>query len=404
MSGIFSLSSTISAERIRNANVLIVEDNPVNQMLILETFRSHNFIHLATAENGREALEILKTFVPDLIVLDLMMPDIDGFALCKEIRSQPVFDDTPILAQTAIGSVRDRLAIFDLGASDLITKPINPTELIARSRIHLEKRFILQDLQNYQMHMEKDLLDARSLQNMLMPDHHVVEEARKTYKVDIHSLFAPSFAVGGDFWGIRPLEEEHRLALFIGDFTGHGVASALNVFRLYALLDRISLDVLQNPQSCLMSLSRQLHRMLPTELFATMFYAILDTQGNTLSYCLAGFPPPILLHGDGVNKYSLLQGEGLPLSIVADPQYIIHSVTFNPGDSLVLYSDALIETPDDAGKYLDTEVIARRLSATKPEERSSEFILQSLMELFKDFTPRTVEDDLTLNIYTRINH
>lgn len=385
-------------QRVLQATILVVEDSPAGQLMVLESLRKHGFHRLVTADNGQDALETLRTVTPDLIVTDLMMPHIDGFALCREIRSQPHLRDVPILALTALGNEKARLGIFGMGASDLVRKPVNEEELVARCRIHLEKRYILKDLQDYQARVEEDLGNARAMQNLLLPDSEAIAAAERQYGLGISALFAPSFTIGGDFWGMRPLNA-HKLAVYLGDFTGHGVTAAINVFRLCALMEKLPLQVLARPAACFTQLNAQLHAILPIQLFATMFYGVLDITRNRLTYSIAGCPPPLKL--DGTGRYALLGGAGLPLAASAAAHYHEYKCDFLRGDALLLYSDALIETPDAQDGYLPIDHIARALLEMPAHARNAEAMLQRVVRMFGEFTARGAKDDLTLNIYKR---
>jgi sigma-B regulation protein RsbU (phosphoserine phosphatase) len=380
------------------ATILVVEDNFVNQLMITQSLRKFGFNLVIAANGGKEALEMLATLEPDLIITDLMMPEIDGFMLCQEIRRMPHLQNIPILALTALENEKIRLSIFDMGASDLVRKPITEEELVARCRIHLEKRYILKDLQEYQLRMKEDLRNARAMQNLLMPDHAAIADAEFKYGMGISSLFAPSFTIGGDFWGIHAIHP-HKLAFYIGDFTGHGVTSAINVFRLCTLMDKLPMHTLSCPKTCLTQLNEPLFANLPIQLFATMFYGIIDTQKDTITYSIAGCPPPLKLCADGT--HAILGGAGLPLAAIENPEYHVYTCDFFAGDALLLYSDALIESPDNDNNYLQITDIAKQLIEEPRSMQSADAILRKVLRIFSQFTSVTVKDDLTLNVYMR---
>lgn len=393
------LHPDITDNRLQQAVILVIEDNALSQRQMLGTLHRHGFHAAEGASGGREALEKLATLDPDLIILDLLMPTMDGFALCLEFRKIRKLRNIPILVHTALENEQARLSIFRMGASDLVRKPVNDEELIARCRIHLEKRYILKDMEEYQERMEADLAHARAMQNMLMPDPHAIACVEKAFGLDIRALFKPSFIIGGDLWGMRPLPCGEKLALYIGDFTGHGVTAAINVFRLCTLIDKLPPAVLAHPAECLTQLNQQLFNLLPIELFATMFYAVLDTRQDSLSYCVAGSPPPLLLQRDG--GFETLKGSGLPLAAIRTPRYREELVACRPGDALLLYSDALIETPNAEGALLDIRSIGELLTTLPSEHRTADALMQATRYRLDSFTSHGVRDDLTLNIYVR---
>jgi len=386
-------------DNITTAYILIVEDNPVNQMLLKELLQKKGFLNIITADNGQEAKNFLQEKTPDLILLDLMMPDIDGFELCQYIRTQPKFNDIPIIIQTGLDNERERLSVFKIGANDLLTKPTNPAELLARVRNHLERRFSVQKLHTYQQVMEADLYAARNLQNLLLPDEARIKEVNKQYGIDIAAEFSPSQTIGGDFWGYIPLTDT-QLAIYLGDFSGHGVTAAINVFRLLTILEHLPKDKLAEPNRCMQTLNAQLYRVLPPELYSTLCYGILDTQSNSFHYGIAGSPTPISLSSTG--EYTLLEGSGLPIAATQNPgDYTLHTTTFAPGDSIILYSDALIETPDASGAFLDVNVLSQAAVNTMKETNQAQQILKTILDVFTHYTTTPLEADLPISIYSR---
>jgi phosphoserine phosphatase RsbU/P len=383
---------------LHDATILVAEDDRLNRKLLLDTLQHHGFRQVTMVHNGAQAIEYLHAFTPDLIITDLLMPEVDGFALCRKVRSTPHLRDIPIIALTGVEGESERLYAFELGASDVLRKPAKDAELIARCHLQLEKRHILRDLQEYRTRMEEDLSHARDMQNLLLPDATAIERTEQQFQLSIRSVFSPSSIIGGDFWGMHTLRQK-KLAFYIGDFTGHGVTAAINVFRASLLMERLPMGVLSQPRQCLAQLNRQLHAMLPVQQFATMFYGVLDTTRNTLCYCIAGCPPPLILRAHGQSQ--LLHGQGMPLAVTATTRYAAHTVPFMPGDALLLYSDALIETADAQQRYLHINTVAERLNAIPSHKRTGDGLLQTVLDAFSTHSACGLKDDLTINVYLR---
>lgn len=122
-----------------NKLILIVDDVPRN-LQVLATILYDVGYEIAIAENGKTALEILHTISPDLILLDIMMPDVDGFEVCRQIKSNPELTSIPIIFLTAKNDTDSIVRSFEIGASDYVTKPFNAIELKARVKTHLQLR------------------------------------------------------------------------------------------------------------------------------------------------------------------------------------------------------------------------------------------------------------------------
>lgn len=388
--------------KVAEAGILIVEDNPFNSMMLEEILRSGGFDNIRVANDGEEALRILKNFTPNLMIVDLMMPGMDGFTLCRMLRTEPRFQNIPIIVQTALEDERARLSIFEIGATDLIMKPFNPDELLARTETHIEKQLLLHELQDYQRRMQQDLANARELQNMLMPDAAKLKDIATQTGLDIAACFEPSTVIGGDFWGLKHFPTLQKMAFYFGDFTGHGITSAINVFRLKTLLDRMSESSLSQPDRCLSELNQSLHAVLPTELYVTMFYAVLDLTNDRLDYAAAGCPAPVLFAESASGGHEFLNSRGIPIAARENTVYELRSTTLKAGDTLLMYSDALIESPNLKGMALSIEQVVEALNPQKTAITANE-MLDNVAKKFRDHTAKApVEDDLTITVFKRM--
>ncbi|MGB7275951.1 MAG: response regulator [Geitlerinemataceae cyanobacterium] len=125
--------------------ILLVDDNPTN-LEVLSTIVTHSGFEIAVANDGKSAIELLEYIQPDLILLDVMMPEIDGFEVCRHIKSSPQFAEIPVIFMTALADPVDKVKGLELGAVDYITKPFQYEELVARVRLHLKLSNLTQTL------------------------------------------------------------------------------------------------------------------------------------------------------------------------------------------------------------------------------------------------------------------
>lgn len=388
----------ITQKRIAESHIIVVDDDKTSLSLLQHTFAKHHFTNVAAFTSGQQALDYCRFNTPDLIIIDLLMPGMTGFDLCQELRKLKSLNTVPIFAYTALENPHQRISVFDLGASDVLHKPVMEDELVARCKLHLERRHILRDLHAYRDKVNQDLTLAREMQNLLMPDAEAIAAMEAQYQVEISTYFEPSLLIGGDFWGATPIDA-NRFMIFTGDFTGHGVTAAINVFRFYTLREKMNKEIWAAPSYLLNIINRRLFDILPVELFATVFYGVVDKEKNELAYTLAGSPSPLILRACG--KVELVKGKGLPLAAVQSPGYKTHTVPFYSGDTLVMYTDALIEAKNEQGDFLEIEKLGESLLDLPEEQRSARNIQSHIYAYLSDFTDDAWDDDLTITVCHR---
>ena len=115
-----------------DALILIVDDEETSRIFLEKTLKKLGYTNLHTAENGQEALTLIEHLKPDLVILDVVMPIMDGYDCCKHIRAMAYYKELPVLIQTALSTPEERVKAFACGTSDFVSKPVYPDELCAR--------------------------------------------------------------------------------------------------------------------------------------------------------------------------------------------------------------------------------------------------------------------------------
>lgn len=373
---------------LSGCRVLVIDDVPAVRQLIGAYLQNAGIPLVEFAENGTDGLAKLQDFEPDLLILDIVMPGLDGFEICRRLRADPRTRNLPVLVQTALDSSADRSAVFEAGATDLISKPIHGPELIARVKIQLENRLLIRSLQDHVKLMMWELELARYMQENLLPRQEMLDAVEAATGLAVASHFQPSAELGGDLWSVHPLSEG-RTGVAIIDFCGHGLAAALNTFRLHTLMNQMAPDP-GDPAAYLTALNAKLVALLPSGQFATMFLAIIDSRRGLVTYAAAGAPSPVIANPE----VRFLDGSGLPLGISLEARYRNCVVPFPSGSVLFLYSDALTETADRSGLCLEAGALAELVDHCRRDEGDSPS-LQRLIARFLDGRG-AVTDDLTL--------
>ncbi|MFH1805267.1 MAG: SpoIIE family protein phosphatase [Pseudomonadota bacterium] len=375
------------------ARILVADETLISRESLAAYLKIGGFGNLAFARDGEDTLAQADWFLPDMVILDLMMPKMDGFAVCKALRADPRFADIPIIAQTALAETAGRTRILEDGATDLILKPVNKAELLARVRIHLENRLLVQQLRSYWERTRSELELARNMQERLIPRADYYRTTGAHYGLSISAHFQTSSELGGDLWGLLPLDDQ-RLAVWLVDFTGHGLGAALNTFRLHSLMssDETPHD---DPGAYLTALNKHLKKLLPVGQYATMLYGIIDRQDNLFRYACAATTAPVI-GSAGNPDIRFLDGSGVPLGVIADARYDTREITFGCTSFLMLYSDALIETELDNGEILDPARLQTLLQKILMDPEETGDLAAILTGYFLDHTPAILQDDFTL--------
>ena len=179
--------------------------------------------------------------------------------------------------------------------------------------------------------LEEQLASAIALQNDMLPSAARIAQIQAHCPMDVSSYFNQRNGVGGDIWGID-MTGPQRVMIYIADFTGHGVAAALNAARLHSFA-HVMWQRTERPESLLQKLNQRLCEVLPTGQFATMFCAMIDFAMQKIEYASAGAPPQ-LYRASPLHPFEVISQSSLPLGIVPNAVYESKAIPFFAGDRL----------------------------------------------------------------------
>ena len=385
--------------------ILIVDDEPINIALLAGMLKETYKVKMA--KNGERAIKIANTVpAPDLVLLDIMMPGIDGYEVCRKLKKNPQTTHIPVIFVTAKDQEQDEAEGFAAGAIDFITKPFSPLIVKARVRNHLNLigqhnalKLLSDKLEAYHQRVDHELQTARETQSFLLPNKAILDAIYQTHRINVDSYFKPCSELGGDYWGIRNLDE-HCIGVLIADFSGHGVNAALNTFRLHALLDN-NFDQADNPAAFLEQLNVRLSPLLPTGQYATVFYGVIDRANNLLRYSGAATPSPLIIMPD-TQIPVIGNGEGFPLGMFDESSYENRELAFPAGSTLLLYSDAVTEAKLIQGGRLHQQGLIDLVInsiVSQPAKQRLDTLINTLNEQFI----HPLADDLTVVCISRDN-
>ena len=319
--------------------ILIVDDEADVELLIRQRFRRETregAYDFRFARNGAEALAAVNTDPGiEIVLTDINMPVMDGLTLLSYLQERPNPPGTVIVS--AYGDMPNIRAAMNRGAFDFLTKPIDFDDFevtVQKTLVQVRRLRTAVADRDRLVALERDLAIAADIQRSFLPGP---AEAASDLTV-VHAAMTPAQGVGGDFYDYFPLDGG-RLGVVIGDVSGKGVPAALLMAVTRTLL-RASASRVADPGSCLAEVNRLLLRDTSGERFVTIFYAVLDAEGE-LRYANAGHNPPYLLRG--ACDVEELAGAELVAGVIESPQYQTHRARLQPGDRLFLYTDGIPE-------------------------------------------------------------
>src|SRR5271169_5653321 len=266
--------------------ILLVDDEPANIQIVNSILKDIYKTRIAT--NGERALELANEDPPpDLILLDVMMPEMNGYEVCSRLKSADHTRDIPVIFLTGQTEIDDETKGFEVGAVDYIHKPFSPAVVQARVRTHLVLRGIREQLASQLKTIQGEMDTARQIQMSILP-----REIPAIKGLDIAARYIPMTAVAGDFYDFIPIDD-HRIGILVADVSGHGMPAALISSMLKIALDGQTPHALE-PARVLAGLNRVLCGKFQGH-FVTAAYVVVDTEKQSILYAGAGHPTLIIM-------------------------------------------------------------------------------------------------------------
>src|SRR5271154_2836479 len=268
--------------------ILIVDDTPINIGAISGALKDLYKTKVAT--NGEKALAIASgDEKPDLILLDIMMPVMDGYEVCRRLKANPETRDIPVIFLTGQTGTDDETRGFEVGGVDYVQKPFSESIVKARVRTHLMLREAHDQIARQLLAINVELEMARQIQLSILP-----RSTPKIQGLEIAAQYLPMTSVAGDFYDFIVVDEKH-LGILVADVSGHGMPAAL-----IASMLKIALAAQEphaaDPAQVLLGLNQALCGKFQRH-YVTAAYLFVDMLKGTLRYAGAGHPPMMLWGG-----------------------------------------------------------------------------------------------------------
>ena len=383
-------------EKDSEKNRIMIIDDTVENLSLLNKLLSEQGYDVSLFPKAELALQALKLSIPDIILLDINMPGMNGFEFCEELKKNEEYHDIPIVFLSAMQNIKDKLSAFQSGGIDYITKPFQFDEVLIRVKTHIklrqqqkqleenyhqlqllekrvEKRTIELEHSNKALEeslnkLEKDEEAGRIVQFKLLPQNNTVIS---DYKFEY--CLRPSLYMSGDFVDYFDIDENHA-AFYITDVSGHGAASAFVTFLLKSFINSCRDnyhakhdDIIINPKALLSKFNRSLYGE-ELDKYITMFYGVLVKNENKLIFANGGhFPFPFICHD---NEVEWLTEKSTPVGMFDFSKYKNISVDLPDNFTFTIFSDGILEIIPEKNikeqiEYLKNMVNDKKLKLSK---------------------------------------
>ncbi len=360
---------------MNNEKILLVDDNPTNLQVLFQTLEGRDY-NLLVAKNGEMALSIARKALPNLILLDIMMPGIDGYEVCRQLKADPTTQEIPVIFLSALGDTKDKVQGLAIGAVDYVTKPFQPDEVIARVNTHLTIYRLKREVQEQRDELERELRIVADEQRKLLPD--------KLPHIDGLNLavhYETSRYAGGDYYDIIKLPA-NQWGFMMADAAGHSTRAAVLVAMTCTLL-RSYPEAPTDPAKAMNRINEHLCD-LAHNTFITALYAVYDANTRTLRMARAGHPPPLLFRPEDGKAVELPCKGVWPMAVDPYDEVPLVETTLQPGDRLMLYTDGITEACSPEGEYYEIERLCEQFSQKNDDDPQK--IIAAIIENVKNFT------------------
>jgi phosphoserine phosphatase RsbU/P len=356
-------------KELSERRILVVDDVKTHVDTLVRALQGD--YKLSVALDGESALRAARANPPDLVLLDVEMPGLDGYEVCRRLRSDPTTAEIPVIFLTGLDAVKDKMAGFEAGGNDYVTKPFEVLEVKARVKAILQARAYQEARREL---LTKELRIAREIQMSLVPRDFTRWDGTE---VDLFGFLEPAREVGGDLYSVFPAGEG-RLGLLFGDVSGKGVHAALFMAIATTLAKMAALHA-TSPEEVLLHVNDELSSQNPSGMFVTLFCAFLELRTGRLVCASGGHTLPVLLRPGEPARFAY-GAQGTLVGLLPGVGYKSTELELRPGDLFVAYTDGVTEAFDPNEETFGDERFLDHVTRTRPEtaRKAAEGILEAV--------------------------
>ena len=372
-------------KELADCRVLIVDDVKANVDVLVQALSGE--YKLSVALGGQQAMDAVQRSPPDLVLLDIMMPDIDGYEICRRLRADESTRELPIMFLSSLEDVKDKARGFEVGGNDYLTKPFEVLEVQARVRSLLKAKAYADAVKAA---AERDLRIAREIQMGLLPAN-LAAQIHGT-GLDVHAVLEPARQVGGDLYEVLRLGPD-RVLVAIGDVSGKGIPAALFMAVAMTLLRSMARQG-HAPQEILRQLNDELLEQNPRGMFVTLQCMLFDLAARTVTCASAGHHGAIRVM-PGETPRAVFTTAGRVLGLMPAEAIVGETLQLEAGETLVLFTDGVSEAFDVNEELFGEERLLEHLQDFAGRT-ASETTMSVLEAVRRHATGAKQSDDITV--------
>jgi serine phosphatase RsbU (regulator of sigma subunit) len=318
--------------------ILIVDDNPANVEIFKMRLVANNY-EIITALDGEEGLAMAKERLPDLILLDIMMPKMDGIEVCRHLRADSSLPFMPIIMVTAKTDSKDVVAGLEAGADEYLTKPVNHAALVARVKSMLRIKLLHDTVIEQSAQLQGQLKTATKIQSLFWPD--IPDLAGNSH---IWAAAIPAAYVSGDLYDVIPLSDG-SLLIYVADVSDKGVPAALVMAALSTKI-RSEARTQYEIDALLQTVNNSMYNLTSEEgFFATIVVTRYWPHSGKMQLAMGGHLQPLWIADTGIRNLPHIKG--ISLGVTRDAHYEKKEILLAPGESILLFTDGVIEAENE---------------------------------------------------------
>jgi sigma-B regulation protein RsbU (phosphoserine phosphatase) len=370
---------------LSECRVLIVDDVKANVDVLVSALRGE--YRLSVALDGAAALKSVAAHPPDIVLLDIVMPGMDGYEVCRALRAMPATREIPVMFLSSLEDVANKTRGFEAGGDDYLTKPFDNLEVKARVRSLVKAKAYADAVKEA---AARELSIAREIQTGILCSD--ITAATQGSGLDVAAVLEPAKEVGGDLYDVVRVADD-RLVLALGDVSGKGVPAALLMAVTTTLL-RSAARQKVGPDAILRSVNHDLVGQSRRGLFVTLFCAVYDVSSRRLTCANAGHLPSVMLR-PGRPPQSVVHSTGPMVGVFPGIDFTPETIVLEPGDTLVVHSDGVTEAFDGSGEMFGEERLHEHLRRF-PGASAAEAVAGILQAVRRHAGAAPQSDDISL--------